>query len=125
MPPTVWRRRGKIFNHPRRFRVLSRDTPIPVQSMGTISNMSIAAMSGRWFCRKLRQVGEGALGRQGRYPTVTADDALTARADVKAMRRVVRKTFLRNHADGIASSQRSTDATTPSPAVAAEKSTPS
>src|SRR5262245_3308324 len=27
--------------------------------------MSIAVMSGRWFRRKLRQVGEGALGRHG------------------------------------------------------------
>ena len=33
--------------------------------------MSIAAMSVRWLCRKLRQVGEGTLGRHGRYlPTV-------------------------------------------------------
>jgi hypothetical protein len=36
-----------------------------------------------------------------------------------------RKTFLRNHGDGIASTQRSTDAAIASPAVAAEKSTPS
>ena len=35
------------------------------------TNMSIAAMSVRWLCRKLRQVGEGTLGRHGRYlPTV-------------------------------------------------------
>ena len=35
------------------------------------TNMSIAAMSGRWLCRKLRQVGEGTLGRHGMYrPTV-------------------------------------------------------
>src|ERR1700736_3997098 len=35
------------------------------------TNMSIAAMSVRWFCRKLRQVGEGSLGRHGMYlPTV-------------------------------------------------------
>jgi hypothetical protein len=27
------------------------------------TNMSIAAMSVRWLCRKLRQVGEGTLGR--------------------------------------------------------------
>ena len=27
--------------------------------------MSIAAMSVSWFCRKLRQVGEGSLGRHG------------------------------------------------------------
>src|ERR1700733_10172526 len=33
--------------------------------------MSIAAMSVRWLCRKLRQVGEGTLGRHGMYlPTV-------------------------------------------------------
>src|ERR1019366_3212628 len=33
--------------------------------------MSIAAMSVRWLCRKLRQVGDGTLGRHGRYlPTV-------------------------------------------------------
>ena len=33
--------------------------------------MSIAAMSVRWLCRKLRQVGEGTLGRHGRdMPTV-------------------------------------------------------
>src|SRR6185295_13511627 len=35
------------------------------------TNMSIAAMSVTWLCRKLRQVGEGALGRHRRYlPTV-------------------------------------------------------
>jgi hypothetical protein len=35
------------------------------------TNMSIAAMSGRWLRRKLRQVGEGTLGRQGiQRPTV-------------------------------------------------------
>jgi hypothetical protein len=35
------------------------------------TNMSIAAMSGRWLRRKLRQVGEGTLGRHGIYrPTV-------------------------------------------------------
>jgi hypothetical protein len=33
--------------------------------------MSIATVSVRWLCRKLRQVGEGVLGRRGRYlPTV-------------------------------------------------------
>src|SRR2546427_10251156 len=33
--------------------------------------MSIAAMSGRWLRRKLRQVGEGTLGRHGiQRPTV-------------------------------------------------------
>src|SRR5260370_19847908 len=33
--------------------------------------MSIAAMSGRWLRRKLRQVGEGTLGRHGIHrPTV-------------------------------------------------------
>jgi hypothetical protein len=33
--------------------------------------MSIAAMSVKWLCRKLRQVGEGTLGRHGMYrPTV-------------------------------------------------------
>jgi hypothetical protein len=31
------------------------------------TNMSIAAMSVRWLCRKLRQVGEGTLGRHGMY----------------------------------------------------------
>jgi len=37
----------------------------------TTTNMSIAAMSGSWLCRKLRQVGEGTLGRQGvQRPTV-------------------------------------------------------
>jgi hypothetical protein len=35
------------------------------------TNMSIAAMSGRWLRRKLRQVGEGTLGRHGIHrPTV-------------------------------------------------------
>src|SRR6266436_2110851 len=35
------------------------------------TNMSIAAMSGRWLRRKLRQVGEGTLGRRGIHrPTV-------------------------------------------------------
>jgi len=35
------------------------------------TNMSIAAMAGRWLRRKLRQVGEGTLGRQGiQRPTV-------------------------------------------------------
>jgi hypothetical protein len=34
-------------------------------------NMSIAAMSGRWSRRKVRQFGEGTLGRQGIHrPTV-------------------------------------------------------
>ena len=33
--------------------------------------MSIASVSVTWLCRKLRQVGEGVLGRRGRYlPTV-------------------------------------------------------
>jgi len=35
------------------------------------TNMSIAARSGRWLRRKLRQVGEGTLGRHGIHlPTV-------------------------------------------------------
>jgi hypothetical protein len=36
------------------------------------TNMSIAAMSGRWLRRKLRQVGEGTFGCQGihRVPIV-------------------------------------------------------
>src|ERR1700730_1359946 len=36
-----------------------------------MTNMSTATMSVMWFCRKVRQVGEGTLGRHGRYlPTV-------------------------------------------------------
>jgi hypothetical protein len=38
-------------------------------------NMSIAAMSVRWLRKKLRQVGEGTLGRHGRYLPLADLDA--------------------------------------------------
>jgi hypothetical protein len=47
--------------------------------------MSIAAMSARWLCRKLRQLGERTQGRHGRYlPTVVCTENLNA--DVMVMK---------------------------------------
>jgi hypothetical protein len=50
-------------------------------------NMSIATVSVRWLCRKLRQIGEGVLGPHGGYiPTVAWLTSMPSLSNLPRMR---------------------------------------
>jgi hypothetical protein len=55
--------------------MVKHDRGIQIRNVAVATmNMSIAAVSARWLCGKLREVGEGVLGRRGRYlPSGLAD----------------------------------------------------